>query len=244
MKGLHYFFIILLFVVCPLWPQRITLFDTPTALSMERGQFTIDSFFIQDGGVVVKAGAGVNKHVNLGIIEYVYDLIGNDRVRFQIPHVYGHFRVTALGDESYNFALGYNSLYNGSFSPFSKPSYGFYAVMTIGFPQQKTFLQSPHFFSFGLRLPVYHEFAEPDLFASLHLRFTPFLEFASEIENIHFSKQYEYYFINNNMIIINLFDTVSIDIAIQIGGRINKDVPQGLTTLVGRSLRIRFQSFF
>ena len=129
-------------------------------------------------------------------------------------------------------------------SPFSKPSYGFYAVATIGFPKRAPFLSSPHFFSFGLRLPVYHEFAEPDLFASLHMRFAPVFEIATEIHNIHFSKQYEYYFINNNLLIFNITDELAIDVVIQVAGRIDENYQNGVDVQWARAIRLRYRSFF
>lgn len=224
---------------------KVVLFDTPTALSMERGEYSVDTYFFKDGGILLKSGAGINKHVNLGVIAYVYRLIGfGQKVGFQIPNVYGHFRATAEGDESINFAMGYNSMYNGSFSPFRLPSYGFYAVMTTGFPRQTVFLESPHFFSFGLRLPVFHQFAEPDLFVSFHLRFTPVFEFATEMSNMHFRKQYEYYFINNNVFIFNIFDKASVNVALQVAGKVKEHRKPGTIPLVGVALYLKFKGFF
>ncbi len=231
----------------PLGAQTVeSLLDTPNGLSLERGEYSLETYLYGSGGLFLKFGVGINSYINLGLTEYIDQLIGTNQAKPSLPNAYLKIRIPFFltkANSSLDLAFGFDALYKGSFSPFEKKSYGAFSVITIGFPMFENIFNSPHYFSVGLRMPLLFELAEPDLFASLHIRFIEFFELASEIQNIHFSKQYKYYFINNNIAMFRLPYGFSLDFTFQLAGEIIEESNK-VKERYGFSMRLMFKDFF
>lgn len=219
---------------------KTTVYDTPTAISLEKGEYNLESFFYGNGGMLFKFNVGINTHFNLGGMEYIDRLIGSERPIFSIPNVTARIRFTDQPLDSYNFAIGYDSLYNGTFHPTGKKLHGVYFVYTQGFMM----LDAPQFFSVGVRQPLLYEIIQPDVFASIYFNLFEFFNLAVEINNLHFAKQYDYYFILNNVIIFKPFEELGIEFNLQMALTHNPDPNVKSEMMFSKEIRIFYQSFF
>lgn len=217
-----------------------TVYETPLAISLEKGEYTVDTYFYNNGGILNKVAVGLNTFINLGIIEYMDGLIGNSKIKFSYPNVSAKIRFTDKPYDSYNFAIGYDAFYKGGFSPSHKKIHGVYFVYTQGF----LLLDSPQFFSTGVRQPLLYEIIQPDIFFSLYLNLSKFFNLSIEIDNIHLGKQYNYYFILNNSFIFKPVEELGIQFTIQ--GALEHIPNSNIKPKMdwSRSFRIYYSSFF
>lgn len=245
-KVRHSIFLIVFLIINCFWenlaayPYKSTILDTPTAISLEKGEYHIDSFFYEEGSILFKFNIGINTFINLGGTEYVDHLIGREVPKPQIPNVSVRIRFTDKPVDSYNLAIGFDSLYHGTFSPIEEKLYGAYFVFTKGF----MLFERPQLFSVGIRQPLLFEVIEPDVFASLYLDFFEYFNYALEVDGVHFNKQYNYYFILNQEFIFRPVQEIGIGFNLQMGLPYEEDATRKPSAVFSKEIRIYYQSFF
>ena len=174
---------ILLLALCSanIFGYKTTIYDTPTAITLEQGEYSVETFLYGSGGLLFKFGVGAHKIINLGVIEYVDNLLGNRPMKWEIPNAFVKIRFTDLPDDSHNVALGFDSFYNGSLNPFNEKIYGLYLVYTYGFNFGNEQVSGPQLVSFGIRYPLIYEQGNVNIFASIF--FNLFSYFNIGLEN-------------------------------------------------------------
>ncbi|BBM88517.1 hypothetical protein COTS27_00198 [Spirochaetota bacterium] len=204
-----------------LWANEPEIFETPTALTLERGEFRIGTHYYDSGGLFFRAEFGASPYFNLGIVEYFDNLIGTNPDVPSIPNAYAKAKIPLPSGKltSLDLAFGYDAIYRGNFKPFGKTKlYGIYSVLTLGFAWAPEKLYSPHYFSFGVRYPLIFKMDTPDAFFSLHLRFHKYFQFATELSNIHLGRTSRFRILNNNVIITELGYGITLKTTLQIAG--------------------------
>ncbi len=226
--------------------NAVDIFETPTALSLERGEFHITTHFYQDGGLLLRAGVGASSYFNLGIIEYFDKLIGTETGTPSIPHAYVKVKIPLPSGRlaSLDLAFGYDSLYRGNFKPFTEKLYGIYGVLSLGLPWFSQTLLAPHYFSFGVRYPIIFKTDTPDAFLSLYFRFSETIQLATELSNLHLGKTSRYRFINNTALFLFMGYGVSLKTTFQVAGEATGTSITDVEPVIGLAFALSFRNFF
>ncbi len=237
-------FLIVIFVLSSsfsfLFSQKTTIYDTPTALTLEQGEFQTSTFFYADNSFLLKFGIGAHRIINLGVSEYVDNLLGNRKMKWSIPNAFVKIRFTDLPDDSHNFAIGFDSFYNGSLNPFDEKIYGVYLVYTLGFNFGNEYISGPQLFSVGVRYPLIYEKGDINIFASIFFNLFTYFNFGFEISNIHFADQYKYNFILNSIFTFKISEEFQISLNFQLGLLDGSDDKFDSS----RDLRLVYRNFF
>jgi hypothetical protein len=220
------------------------LFDTPNALGREKGEVNVTITAYDAGGINLKAGFGIARFLELGVVGYVHGLIGAGSNSFEIPGIYGRIHLTDAPPEGFNFALGYAPLFHGSFTEGTNRPYGPYVAASKGF-----FLVSsvPHLFSLGLAWPLVPDIGKPMGFASLAIHFGPVVEYGVELTDISFQPASRYDFVNNHSLRFSLGENFQVQFVFQWAGKSSTDPATGavkLDSATSRNLRIVWQNQF
>ena len=233
---------VLLMALCFLhvFSYKTTIYDTPTALTLEQGEYSVETFFYKDGGILFKFGVGAHKIINLGVIEYIDNLLGNKGMRWVIPNAFAKIRFTDLPDDSHNVALGFDTFYNGSLTPFNEKIYGLYLVYTYGFNFGNEHISGPQLVSIGIRYPLIYEKGNVNVFASIFFNLFDYFNIGLEIHNVHFTEQYKYHFILNNILLFRVTEEFQISLNFQLGLLENTNSKFEFS----REIRLVYQNFF
>ena len=169
----------------------LDLVDTPTAFTMYRGEFNIGIWGYDNGGILTRTTLGVHDNIFLGVTFDVENLIGDDKVQFNIPGVLARIKITDGWDTfPLLIAVGYDAFYDAFNQKVysvdninSRLIFGPYLVVT---KPVYLFNQEQHF-HFGIRLPVQPTYAPQDtsFFAGFDIPIGPFIPMF-EIERVFF----------------------------------------------------------
>ncbi len=237
-----FFLLVVTFLILfsnPLFSQKTTVYDTPTALTLEQGEYHFSSF-LSGNAILLKYGVGAHKIINFGITEYINNLIGVGDVSLEIPNAFVKIRFTDLPDDSHNVAFGFDSFYNGALSPFNQKIYGVYLVYTYGFNFDNEYISGPQLLSFGIRYPIIYESGEVNIFGSLYFNLFEHFNLGFEVSNIHFARQFGYHFILSNILTFKPSEEFSIDLNFQLGMKTDGSNKFDFS----REVRISYQNFF
>ena len=217
------------------------VFNTPTAINPEKGSYQIDFNLYHSGGIGVKASVSLSKYLQLGLIEYIDNIIGSGQVTFNPPGVLGRISFTGQGEEGYNVAIGWDILNTGSFSEFPSLVSGPYLTMSKGF-----FLisQSPHIVTVGSKVTVTSQPHRIYMFTSILFRFFSFLEWGMEIDNIPLYEGAKYHFINNQILGFNITENLTLKLIFQIAVNFDTISDVAFEQINSRNISFNYQNFF
>jgi len=237
-------FLLILLLLAPLRAATTEIFDTPNALGRDKGEVSVTITAYDAGGINLKAGFGLARFLELGVVGYVNGLIGAGSNRVEIPGIYGRIHVTDQPPEGFNFALGYAPLFHGSFTEGTNHPYGPYLAASKGF-----FIASsvPHLFSFGVAWPLVPDLGKPMGFASLAIHFGAVVEYGVEITDLSFQPSARYDFVNNHSVRVSLGENFQVQFVFQVAAKSALD-PSGaiarMDATTSRNLRIVWQNQF
>jgi hypothetical protein len=220
------------------------LFDTPTALSFEQGEYNIHFTVYQGGGILLKGGLGISERIHLGIMEFVDGLIGKDENKWQIPGIFGKIVFSSCDPLALNVAAGYDSFYNGSFTEYVDKSYGPFISLSKGF---LLVAEDPHLFSFGIRYPIVkNKDGRPELFVSQYINLGPVFSYAVEMHDITFNKKAKYSLINNHIAEIRFGEFLYFQFIFQIALSTGREeyISSKSKAYFSRNIRLGYSNYF
>ncbi len=160
--------------------QAVELIDLPTAEVIDANHFNTNFRLYKGGGILVRAGFGIGKRVNIGISFNVPNFIGAEKIDVQEPALQFKYRFYDGAKNIPALALGYD-----------KQAYG-YDTITNEYKHREKGLYCvasqemlPHTeFHFGLNI---YDFQTDQFFGFLGISWAPTEEFVilTELDNIH-----------------------------------------------------------
>ena len=218
----------------------INFFDTPTALNSEQGEYQIGFSFYDRGGLMAYADIGINSFLSIGVKNYIDGVIGSEDISVGTPGVILKLKVTDHPAESWNVAIGYNTIYNGSFYEYDQRLYGLYAVLSRGFFYIMSY---PHIFSVGIHYPLIPVSGNLSIFSSFITQFNEILATGVELSNIQFtSEEKKFYFIGNWIVALNLSEQLTLKFIMQAAQKHNDNQPP--TFEFSRNILLFYKNYF
>ncbi len=227
MENRKYMLIIMLSIFFPIFlnGEVIKLYDVPSAQTLLRGFYSIDTSLYNNGGILTRLYIGLTDRLMLGIVNDIGGAIGSGEPDWNIPGVAGKVNILFPDEETMGVAIGYDLLAGGDYGKAynsritDEVVYGAYLVCT----------KLIHLFAggqtwhFGIRVPILPAEAREkgkniSLFTGLYIEINEELKFIGEVENIYLNggrgKEILYnggikYFFNENFDIGLIFQYTS-----------------------------------
>ena len=200
---------------------QLDLIDSITAVTLPQGAYDLSVSAYTAGGILMKTVIGLHDNVYLGASFDIEHLIGDERIRFNVPGVVAKIKLTE-GWDSFPMlvSIGYDSFYTGnegkavSENPLNRVIYGPYISIT-----KPIFLFSEEqHFHFGIRMPVQPNYTPQDtaLFISFDAPIGIFVPMF-EINRLYFSTKRLNEILFNLGLKLNIFDHLSFELNFLIG---------------------------
>ena len=182
--------------------------DTPTLITIPKGSYSLTVGGYNNGGISAKTIVGLTDYFYLGAAFDVMNLIGSDKIKFNIPGILAKIRFTEGWNQFPLFVgIGYDSFYSFS-SRTQEIVYGPYFALT-----KPLFLfGSEQHIHFGIRMQVqpYYNPKSFSAFISIDIpigRFVPMIE----LSNLYFNNRIKEAFINLGLK-ISLFESLAMEL--------------------------------
>jgi len=196
--------------------------DTPTAITLPRGDFSVGLTGYDGGGLLTKAIIGLHDKVYLGASIDIENAIGENTARMNIPGVVGKIRFTDGWEDFPIFiSLGYDSFYSGAKgkiynaeNPYNRMIYG--PNVTITKPIY-LFGMEQHVHG-GVRTPIqpYYVPEDTSMYFSMDFPIGSFIPIF-EIERIYFNNQRMKEILFNLGLRFQFFESLAIELDFMFG---------------------------
>jgi len=188
---------ILMSLVAPIRAQenyiRTTeVIDTPTAFTLEKGNYHLSFLGYDNGGLAFKTYMGLNDNIYLGAAFDVQNAIGRERAQPNVPGIVAKIKFTD-GWEQFpiSFAVGYDTFYIGNDgktrneqNELNQMIYGPYFVVT----KPIYLFDDEQHVNFGMRVPTqpYYVPDNASYFISIDVPMGEYFMFKAEGERIYY----------------------------------------------------------
>ncbi len=169
--------------------KQFSVVQMPSAGTLPRGFFWVNSFIYNGGGVGFNAAVGITDRITLGASAPIDHLVGRESPGWHIPSVLFKLRLLGGDPSSFHLSIGYGSEgFGETYYYYGEQAQGPFIAMRQGFFVSG--LSQYFFLDFGVRYPVLPDFARDNYEASAYIALTfnlgQYFRIKAEVSHISF----------------------------------------------------------